>query len=81
MIMEWSTTGGISTPADRDLAMRADGRRETLHVGVERFPGIDRAERTFAHAHDRDPAADWMADATHVRAIRERVPKGSRQRG
>ena len=43
MIMEWSTTGGISTPADRDVAM---------------------------------PAA-WMADATDVRATRERVPKGS----
>jgi hypothetical protein len=33
MTMEWSTTGTLSTPADRDLAMDADGRREALHVG------------------------------------------------
>lgn len=70
MTMEPTTTGGISTPADRDLAMRPDGRRETLHVGVARFSGIDGAERAFADAHDRDPAADWMADATFVEVHR-----------
>jgi hypothetical protein len=68
--MEPTTTGGISTPADRDLAMRADGRRETLHVGVARFSGIDGAERAFADAHDRDPAAGWMADAAFVEVHR-----------
>jgi hypothetical protein len=70
MTMEWSTTGDLSTPADRDLGMVADGRREALHVGVARFSGIDGAERAFADAHDRDPAADWMADASFVEVHR-----------
>ena len=45
--------------------------RETLHVGVARFSDIDGAERAFADAHDRDPAADWMADASFVEVHRD----------
>ena len=45
--------------------------RETLYVGVARFSGIDGAERAFADAHDRDPAAEWMADAAFVGVARD----------
>lgn len=45
--------------------------RETLYVGVARFSAIDGAERAFADAHDRDPAADWMADAAFVGVPRD----------
>jgi hypothetical protein len=45
--------------------------RETLYVGVAKFSGIDGAERAFADAHDRDPAADWMADAAFVGVARD----------
>jgi uncharacterized membrane protein len=44
---------------------------ETLYVAVARFSGIDGAERAFADAHDRDPAADWMADASFVEVHRD----------
>ena len=44
---------------------------ETLFVGVARFSGTHGAERAFADAHDHDPAADWMADATFVEVHRD----------
>jgi hypothetical protein len=43
---------------------------EPLEVGVARFSGIDGAERAFADARDRDPAACWLDDAAFVEVHR-----------
>jgi hypothetical protein len=56
----------VDRPTEEGMGMS----RETLCVGVAKFSGIDGAERAFADAHDRDPAADWMADATFVEVHR-----------
>jgi hypothetical protein len=42
------------------------GTRQPLRVGIARFPGVDGAERAFADALDRDPAAGWVHDAAFV---------------
>ena len=44
---------------------------EPLHVGVARFSGVDGAERAFAEARDRDPAAAWIGDAAFVEVHRD----------
>jgi uncharacterized membrane protein len=43
---------------------------EPLHVGVARFSGVEGAERAFAEARDRDPAAAWIGDAAFVEVHR-----------
>jgi hypothetical protein len=44
---------------------------EPLHVGVARFSGVEGAERAFAEARDRDPAAAWIGDAAFVEVHRD----------
>jgi uncharacterized membrane protein len=50
----------VGTHVDEPLAT------EPLHVGVARFSGIDGAERAFADAREREPAAAWIGDAAFV---------------
>jgi hypothetical protein len=59
------------TEVDRLTQRGTRMRPETLYVGVGRFSDSDGAERAFADAHDRDPAADWMADASFVEVRRD----------
>jgi hypothetical protein len=55
----------VGTHADDPQAI------EPLHVGVARFSGVEGAERAFADARDRNPAAGWISDAAFVEVHRD----------